>query len=72
MYFACADHDDYVTRADLELIASLMKKHGIRGGIEFYPGSHHGFAFPCRRLYDKPSAERHWERLFDLFRRNVW
>ena len=72
MYFACADHDDYVTRADLELIASLMKRHGIRGGIEFYPGSHHGFAFPCRRLYDKASSERHWERLFDLFRRNVW
>ncbi|MBP7659009.1 MAG: dienelactone hydrolase family protein, partial [Burkholderiaceae bacterium] len=36
------------------------------------PGSHHGFAFPCRRVYDKPSSERHWERVFSLMRRNVW
>lgn len=72
MYFACADHDDYVTRDDLALVDSLMKQHGVRGGIEFYPGTHHGFAFPCRRVHDKAAAERHWERLFDLFRRNVW
>ena len=29
-----------------------------------------GFAFPQREgIYDKASAERHWERLFGLFRR---
>ena len=29
---------------------------------ELYPGVHHGFAFPQRWCYDKPAAERHWER----------
>ena len=30
-----------------------------------------GFAFPQRAVYDKPAAERHWERVLALFRRNL-
>ena len=36
-----------------------------------FPGAEHGFAFPQRACYDKPSAERHWTRLFSLFNRNL-
>jgi len=36
-----------------------------------YPGVHHGFAFPQRWCYDKPAAERHWERLLALYRRRL-
>ena len=32
---------------------------------------HHGFALPQRWCYDKPAAERHWERLIALYRRNL-
>ena len=39
--------------------------------IELYPGVHHGFAFPQRWCYDKPAAERHWERLIALYRRRL-
>ena len=36
------------------------------------PGAEHGFAFPRREgSYHKPSAERHWERLFALFERTL-
>jgi dienelactone hydrolase len=45
---------------------------GVRYRIEWYPGTHHGFVFPLRAgMYEKVSAERHWERLFDLFGRNL-
>jgi carboxymethylenebutenolidase len=44
---------------------------GTNARIEWYPGTHHGFAFPLRPVYDKPAAERHWERLFALFARNL-
>ena len=44
---------------------------GIDYRVEFYPGAEYGFAFPERHCYDKKAAERHWERLFDLFRRNL-
>jgi carboxymethylenebutenolidase len=39
--------------------------------LEIYPGVHHGFAFPQRWCYDKPAAERHWERLIALYRRRL-
>ena len=39
--------------------------------VEIYPGTHHGFAFPKRPVYDRDAAERHWERLLALYRRNL-
>jgi carboxymethylenebutenolidase len=43
----------------------------IDAEVEIYPGVEHGFAFPQRAVYDKPAAERHWERLIALFRRRL-
>ncbi len=71
MYFACAEHDHYITNEALEQIRTLMAAAKVRGAIEFYPEAEHGFAFPKRRAFHKASAERHWERLFALFRRNL-
>ena len=71
LYFACAEHD---TWAPLEMVQSLdaaLKAEGVNAEVELYPGVHHGFAFPQRPVYDKPAAERHWERLFALFARNL-
>ena len=49
-------------------------KHAMKGAnaeVEIYPGTHHGFAFPKRPVYDRDAAERHWERLLALYRRNL-
>ena len=70
-YISCAEIDDL---APLPMVAELQKlfdEAGTRGEIEIHPGVHHGFAFPQRAIYDKPAAERHWERLFALYRRNL-
>jgi carboxymethylenebutenolidase len=71
IYAACAEDDDY---APLEMVAALdaaFKATGVNGEVEIYPGVHHGFAFPQRAAYDKPAAERHWERLSALWRRTL-
>lgn len=68
LYFGCAENDTY---APLEMIDLLRAEVAAKGGnaeVEIYPGTAHGFAFPSRPAYDKPAAERHWERLFTLFR----
>ena len=44
---------------------------GVPHRIEWYPGVEHGFVFPQRAIYDRDAAERHWERLFSLFRRTL-
>ena len=53
-------------------LRGLFEASGARGELEIYPTVHHGFAFPGRWCFDKPAAERHWERVFSLFRRRLW
>ncbi len=55
----------------VEELRELLDNSGAAGESEMYPGVHHGFAFPERWCYDKPAAERHWERLLSLYRRQL-
>jgi carboxymethylenebutenolidase len=71
LYIACAEHDDLAPLPMVEELRALFEHAGALGEIEFYPGVHHGFAFPQRWCYDKPAAERHWERLIALYRRRL-
>ena len=73
LYFACAETDKYAPKEMIDkLEAHLKTVPGLRARVEWYMGAEHGFAFPQRQgIFHKPSAERHWERLFALFRRNL-
>ena len=71
LYFACAEHDTYAPLEMVQALDSSLKEANANAEVELYAGVHHGFAFPQRAVYDKPAAERHWERLFALFRRNL-
>ena len=56
----------------VEALDASLKAEGVNAEVKLYMGVHHGFAFPQRgAVYDKPAAERHWERLFALFERNL-
>ncbi len=71
LYFACAETDDYAPTEMVDQLEAHLRTVGANARIEWYPGTHHGFAFPLRPVYDKAAAERHWERLFALFARNL-
>ena len=71
LYIACAEHDELAPLPMVEELRGLFQRAGTVGEIELYPGVHHGFAFPERWCYDKPAAERHWERLIALYRRRL-
>ena len=71
LYIACAEHDDLAPLPMVEELRGLFRRAGTAGEIELYPGVHHGFAFPGRKIYDRPAAERHWERLIALYRRRL-
>jgi carboxymethylenebutenolidase len=71
LYIACAEHDKLAPLPMVEEVRTLIARAGTAGEIELYPGVHHGFAFPHRWCYDKPAAERHWERLIALYRRRL-
>jgi carboxymethylenebutenolidase len=72
LYFACAEHDPYAPLEMVEALDQTVKSKNLNAEVELYPGVHHGFAFPQRgAVYDKTAAERHWERLFALWKRRL-
>jgi len=71
VYMACAEHDELAPLSMVIELRELFLKSGAAGELEIYPSVHHGYAFPQRWCYDKPAAERHWERLLALYRRRL-
>ena len=72
LYFACAETDIYAPMETIEKVRLAMQNDRANAEVEIYPATHHGFAFPKRPVYDRDAAERHWERLLALYRRNLW
>jgi carboxymethylenebutenolidase len=71
-YFACAEVDKWAPPADIAKLQASLEQAGTPHRIEWYPGVEHGFVFPKRLpIYNRAAAERHWERLFGLFERNL-
>jgi len=71
LYFACAEIDHWAPLEMLPPLREALTAGGAAAEVEFYPAVEHGFAFPQRAAYDRDAAERHWERLFALFRRRL-
>src|ERR1700759_3429815 len=69
LYFACAETDIYAPQEIIDKVSEGMK--GTRNEVKVYPGTHRGFAFPKRPVYHRDAAERHWERLLALYKRNL-
>ncbi len=71
-YFACAEIDKWAPPAAIATLEGALKEAGTPHRIEWYPGAEHGFVFPKRgAIYHRESAERHWERLFEMFGRRL-
>ena len=72
LYVGAAETDVWAPTEMIENLDAHLKTTGIRYRVEWYPNTHHGFVFPKREgIYHKASAERHWERLYALFARNL-
>jgi len=67
LYFGCAETDQHAPREMIDTLRAELQSKRANAEVEIYPGTQHGFAFPQRPAYNKPAAERHWERLFTLF-----
>jgi carboxymethylenebutenolidase len=69
IYVAWAEIDHYAPLEELEPVRQSLD--GVKAEVELYKGAEHGFAFPERPAYNRDAAERHWERLFALYGRNL-
>jgi len=53
----------------LARLTQVLAEARVRHTAELYPGAAHGWTQTDTQAYDEASAERHWMRLLELFRR---
>lgn len=71
LYIACAERDSYAPPEMVDALEAAIAASSVRGSLERYPDTDHGFAFPDRAVYKAEAAEHHWDVLVDLFARNL-
>lgn len=71
LYFGVADHDASCTPEQQGALATTLGKAHLDYAIEVYRGAAHGFAMPDFPVYDKAADDRHWDRMFSLFKRSL-
>ena len=70
-YFGFAEEDPHVPREEVDKIKGVLAEAGANALVEVHPGTEHGFVFPARQVFNKAEAERNWERVFAMFRRQL-
>lgn len=71
LYFGVADQDSSCTEEHQRALREALDQAGVEYELELYPGARHGFAAPDFPVFDRAASERHWERVLDLFERNL-
>jgi carboxymethylenebutenolidase len=71
LYLAFAEEDPVVPAETLPVMKAALEKAGTKHEMERFPGTHHGFCFVEREVYDRPAAETAWRKTFDLFTRRL-
>lgn len=71
-YVGCAEIDKWAAPETIARLQQALQSVGTPHRVEWFAGAQHGFVFPGRgEIYHRDHAERHWERLFALFGRNL-
>jgi carboxymethylenebutenolidase len=71
VYVAHADNDGSMPPEQQQRLSEALTSAGVTHRAELYDGAAHGFTMSDTPVYDEAATERHWERLTDLFRRNL-
>ena len=72
IYCGFGERDRFTPPPVVETLARLMKDNaGVRYRGNVHIGADHGYALPDRDVFDKPAANRDWECIFAMFRRQL-
>lgn len=66
VHIAVAEIDRRHTPEISRQLEAALTRAGVPHSVELYPGSSHGFAVDDLPVYDRASAEQHWERVVSL------
>ncbi|MGD8281312.1 MAG: dienelactone hydrolase family protein [Gemmatimonadota bacterium] len=67
VYLGIADEDRSCTSEHQQALREALDAAGVDYTLELYAGAKHGFAIEDHSVYDEEAAERHWQRVLELF-----
>ncbi|MFT5175194.1 MAG: carboxymethylenebutenolidase [Gammaproteobacteria bacterium] len=70
-YYSFAQTDATVPSFVVPTLKAELEAHGIEHRLDIWPGTHHGFSFASRDIYDHNASEKSWEIFFDMCERRV-
>jgi carboxymethylenebutenolidase len=72
MYCGFAEHDSLAPPSTIETLGKLMAgRKDVKYSALVHAGTHHGYSLPDRNIFDKQAANRDWERIMPMYRRQL-
>ena len=71
LYFGFAETDTAAPPETIEAIRQAMAAGGIKGDVDVFPNSRHGYCFAAGRAYEPNAAEATWAKLFGMWERTL-
>ena len=71
LYYAFAEHDVGVPDNVIPDLKAALAKTGVKNTIKIFPGTHHGFAFAERAVYETIASEQTWTDMFHMWDRTL-
>lgn len=71
LYYSFAEVDGHVPDQVIVDLRAALAEHGVKNTLEVVPGTQHGYQFAQRAVYAPAQAEAAWDKLFDLWARNL-
>lgn len=71
MYYGFGDLDQTTPPAYIETFTAALQQGGLNYTMDIFKGVDHGYSFVERAMYDAHAAEASWNKVFDLFERNL-
>lgn len=64
--YAFAETDQSVPAHIPGDLKKALKKADVKHEVKVFPGTHHGFCFPERAVYNTLAAEETWNKIFSM------
>lgn len=71
LYCGYAEKDRNASAQTIRTLEETLRSCAVDYRYEVHEGAEHGYALPDRDVYDKRAANRDWEMIFAMFRRQL-
>lgn len=71
LYCGFAEHDPHAPPEMIQAFCDLLVRCPVKYRHELHLGAEHGYALPNRDIHDQRAANRDWELIFAMFRRQL-